>query len=549
MSGTSPQDNESRKNERRQKRRKKLKSLRTRLAAPWQSGAQWLFLELIVIWTGLCVVLLNVDLGKDETKAEPWLWGLIIVPWVLFIIGYVMASFAPKPEEELPYNVDYEMFRQCLAMSKFATQRGKTPDSDDLSAVQDYYNLSTTQWDSNDPKRVFKLRSAHEHLSRLVAPALPQTIVTMSGLDSPRSADKTTPGIPRTRHDGFTWLGSFRLARMMLGLALALLPLFIALAMTKGTSIDQSTALFKGEFIDKTLTAAYLVTASALGASFAALFKVRRYVENLSYDDQYESSYWVRFVLGLLAGLILSVSLSNLLPTDNQQFKISVPLLALIGGFSSDLVYRILKRLLDAIETLIQGSTSEIIEAERISSAARLHELNVETQAKADQKVLEAESREISALLDMKTKIPDDATGVEAREQLDQRLTELVRSRSPLGGGATALSVSPASLEFKITDGVPETQVVTITNTGEQALEVTGTAVHLAAGSASPFAITLPDTIEPGTTADVTVSVNAEATANVSAEGLDDQLQVKFGDVQVDIELVVRLADDSTSSQ
>ena len=236
--------------------------------------------------------------------------------------------------------------------------------------------------------------------------------------------------------------------------------------MTKGTSIDSTTQLFNGGFIDRTLTARYLVSASALGASFAALFKVRKYVENLSYDSQYESSYWVRFVLGVMAGLILSVSLSNLLPTrdDSEQFQISVPVLALIGGFSSDLVYRILKRLLDAVETLIEGSASEINEAERIKSEARLRELTADTEQKANQKVLEAQSREISAILDLITKIPEDATGSFAREMLRERLAEVVRSGTTLDDGATTLaifSVTPARLEFVIADGtVPESQVV-----------------------------------------------------------------------------------------
>ncbi len=514
------------------------------LATPWTSGGLWLMLQLIVIWTVLFVVLLNANLGKDEARAQPWLWGLMLVPWFVFVASYLMASFAPKPPAEAPYNVDYEVFRQCAAMANFALPRAKTPETSDLKCIQE---LSTADWNSTDPERVKRLRPAHERLSKLVAPAIPQTLVTMSRLDAP-AEDSASSWRPTPRHDGFAWLGTFRLARMMLGLSLALLPVFVTLAMTKGTSIDSTTQLFSGGFIDRTLTAAYLVSASALGACFAALFKVRKYVENLSYDSQYESSYWVRFVLGVMAGLVLSVSLSNLLPTpdDSEQFQISVPVLALIGGFSSDLVYRILKRLLDAVETLIQGSASEINEAERIKSEARLQELTTDTEQKANQKVLEAESREISTILDLMTKIPDDATGAFAREKLSERLGDVVRSRSTHGESATTpamFHVTPARLEFVIADGaVPGSQVVTFTNVGAQPLQVTETAVHLAKDAVSPFEFTAPDTVEPGTAAQVTVSVKTEAVDSVTAQGLRDELQIEFGGVRAQVELVAKIS-------
>ena len=96
------------------------------LATPWKSGGLWLMLQVIVIWTVLFVVLLNADLGTDETRAQPWLWGLMVIPWFLFVASYLMAGFAPKPQAELPYNVDYEVFRQCTAMANFALQRAMT---------------------------------------------------------------------------------------------------------------------------------------------------------------------------------------------------------------------------------------------------------------------------------------------------------------------------------------------------------------------------------------------------------------------------------------
>ena len=37
-----------------------------------------------------------------------------------------------------------------------------------------------------------------------------------------------------------------------------------------------------------------------------ALFEANKYVVASTFDPKYESSYWIRFVLGLIAGLLLS---------------------------------------------------------------------------------------------------------------------------------------------------------------------------------------------------------------------------------------------------
>ena len=47
----------------------------------------------------------------------------------------------------------------------------------------------------------------------------------------------------------------------------------------------------------------FLIAAAGLGASFQALFQANRYVVAGTFDPKYESSYWIRFVLGLIAGL------------------------------------------------------------------------------------------------------------------------------------------------------------------------------------------------------------------------------------------------------
>lgn len=51
---------------------------------------------------------------------------------------------------------------------------------------------------------------------------------------------------------------------------------------------------------------AILLAASAIGASFAGLFKANSFVTQGVYDPKHESSYWVRFVVGLISGITLT---------------------------------------------------------------------------------------------------------------------------------------------------------------------------------------------------------------------------------------------------
>ncbi len=52
----------------------------------------------------------------------------------------------------------------------------------------------------------------------------------------------------------------------------------------------------------------FLLTAAGLGACFTALFQANRYIADGTFDSKYESSYWIRFVPGLMAGMGLCVA-------------------------------------------------------------------------------------------------------------------------------------------------------------------------------------------------------------------------------------------------
>lgn len=92
----------------------------------------------------------------------------------------------------------------------------------------------------------------------------------------------------------------------------------------------------------------FLLSAAGLGASFSSLFDAYELVAGGRYDTRYNSLYWARIGLGLISGLMLS----ELVPQANDTQVLTRPLLALLGGFSSSVVHRILQRFVETLENL-----------------------------------------------------------------------------------------------------------------------------------------------------------------------------------------------------
>jgi hypothetical protein len=136
----------------------------------------------------------------------------------------------------------------------------------------------------------------------------------------------------------------------------------------------------------------FLLSAAGLGSTFQALFTAHSYVSNATYDPRYDTSYWIRIGLGLVAGLLLSV----LVPvgTGSSAPTIAKPVMALLGGFSAGLVYRILQRLVETVESLFQG--------DRDALRQREGELN---RASAQQEVVEARMDLASRLVSLRDEL------------------------------------------------------------------------------------------------------------------------------------------------
>jgi uncharacterized membrane protein len=144
----------------------------------------------------------------------------------------------------------------------------------------------------------------------------------------------------------------------------------------------------------------------------------------------------VRFILGLIAGVVLP-ALVPLGQSGGSSF--TKPLLALLGGFSAAVLYRILERLVLALESVVRGDGRQELLASEAAAAARA----AETQAQERMTLYGDLSR-------LKTELVANGGGdANAEDTLDR----ILQSLQPAGTGA--LDGVPVAAEE--TDPVEET--------------------------------------------------------------------------------------------
>ena len=186
------------------------------------------------------------------------------------------------------------------------------------------------------------LAAIHADLARAVAPAMPITLCIMDGHRGPTASH--------------TAMGSIGNVRRLLAAAFAFLAAFIGISMCSDLTANTLDGdIYTLDGARQIVVMAFLLSAAGIGGTFQALFTAQRYVADASYDPRFDGSYWILIALGLVAGLLLSV----LVPVSMESAEsptLAKPVLALLGGFSSGLVYRILQRLVDTIESLFQPS-------------------------------------------------------------------------------------------------------------------------------------------------------------------------------------------------
>ena len=214
----------------------------------------------------------------------------------------------------------------------------------------------------------------------IIAPATPRTILLLAN-------EEAKGGVLR-------FLGPVPLLRKMMVVAIVSLIGLIMVSLSPDVDgHSKHFSLLHNSGISLLLNELFLLCAAAIGASFAVLFQANRFIHDGTFDPVYEASYWIRFVLGLLAGTMLA----SLIPIESYVAEadgsvsgslqgLGPPLLALLGGFSASAVHRILNRLTAAVESLVRGDTREMLAVQeqavktRYAEKALQHRLQLTTK-------------------------------------------------------------------------------------------------------------------------------------------------------------------------
>lgn len=217
--------------------------------------------------------------------------------------------------------------------------------------------------DDAQPVSISALARAHAELAALVAPATPRMLVIF---------DSHGDEAPRWRR--FTRIP---LIPQMMTMAVVAMVSFIGLSLSGYINNPEYGSITHSSGLPLLINELFFLSAAAVGAAFSGLFEAMRFIQSARFDPRYRHIYWIKILLGLIAGLILAtlfhidqseeidqlLATSSAAPSDAATsalgvFQLTSAGLALLGGFSANLLYRVLTRLSDAVETMIAGEPS-----------------------------------------------------------------------------------------------------------------------------------------------------------------------------------------------
>jgi hypothetical protein len=233
--------------------------------------------------------------------------------------------------------------------------------------------------DSMQTSAFVSLALAHSALALIIAPATPEAVRLL--------ADE------RLKHPKLCAFGPLAVVRRLLGLAILSLAVLLGVSLSEHVNTTTLSKTFLEQHgYDLFLAEVFLLSAASLGSCFANLQKVNSFITDGTYDPKFQSTYWTRWVMGVISGFLLAQlvydvffpdtktgSLNGILPTSLGQ-----PILALLGGYSFDVVYGILNHTIDSIRSFFLGARdgseanrdsarlAETTAQERLASAAYL---------------------------------------------------------------------------------------------------------------------------------------------------------------------------------
>lgn len=371
--------------------------------------------------------------ARKNSGDEWWHWVplVLLIPVVVGLVrvlGYGYLGWEATDPEGLLWSreasvadLERRLYGEAEAMASHALANGKAVSSPVMVLLRRLEPSlgKRARGDLSDKvpdAEVEALAAAHAQLAELVAPATPRTLRILAQ----GSFNRVLP-----------FLGRIRLVRHFLYLAILFLVAFIGLTFkadfsnpTSATSAA-SNVLFNATGSTKLANAALLVVAAGLGACFYALYRAHTYIAAGNYDPSYEPTYWMRFIIGVVAGFVLAALIP---PPTQEDFQLTMPLLAFLGGFAAEVVHRILGRFVEALDALIRGGHRELLDLQSQASAA-----------KATTERLRANSARARSLMELRTALAAQGAVETVLRAVDEQIASLLSVPALSGAGNTVI--------------------------------------------------------------------------------------------------------------
>jgi len=328
--------------------------------------------------------------------------------------------------EDVRVDLRARLFRECEAMAAYLGSRGiPAPIS-----VQEKLGLLDLGIERRGEIVMSELVALHGALSEVIKPALPRTIELLHW--------------DAHKNPIWHWLAPVRAIRILMLTALLFWLLFmVTLAFGDITGEKIAQGLFTlGTPKDMVWTSLFYLSLAGIGSCFSVLYDARKYVVEGTYDPRIGSNYFIRVALGLISGLLIAQLLSD---TDfttrpngeavpGKMQTIGKPLLALIGGFASQFVYRALAKLADAAESIFEQERAAEI-------AARERAITVNSQEQAARERVER----AATTFDLATKLQQTKSDDERRELIEQLIRAVTGGAPGAPEPASAGAPTPAN--------------------------------------------------------------------------------------------------------
>ncbi len=260
-------------------------------------------------------------------------------------------------------------------MASYALSRGKAVPAKALVAVH--------APPPTDGRLFVELVAAHDKLAKVVSPARPSTIEALV-------RDGGSATIPAA------------VARLSKVLAFAVVAVLVL--GTAHAALGFGTGFVSGSDVIDSLPHAVVANAlfvalAALGASFHSLMTTQRRLDTMTFEARDVPRIWARLWLGVVAGVLMATYL-DVGGNDSDTMSLSRPVLALLGGFGSDVVYRMLDGLVKALGAALERNVDDRLDAERTRSALALERATDEERRGATQNLLSIQRALASGSLD-----------------------------------------------------------------------------------------------------------------------------------------------------